>query len=82
MSYGFEFTPRIVQHLQSIERSREAVRLSILPPMVAEGLRFEATVRSTHFSTQIEGNRLTLKEAEAVIEKGQRIPAGMESIIG
>ena len=74
MSYDFEFTPKIVQHLQSIERSREAVRLSILPPLVAEGLRFAAYVRSTHFSTQIEGNRLTLKETEAVIEKGQQIP--------
>jgi len=50
-----------VQYLQKIERVRETVRLTILPPMIAEQLRLQAHVRSTHYSTRIEGNRLTLK---------------------
>ncbi len=74
MSYAYEFTVDIVRALQEIERAREIVRLNVLPPVVAERLRLEAQVRTTHFSTQIEGNRLTLEEAEAVIERNQRIP--------
>ena len=68
MSYAFEFTVDIVRALQEIERARTIVRLIVLPPVVAERLRLEAHVRTTHFSTQIEGNRLTLEEAAAVIE--------------
>lgn len=77
MAYNFTFTPDIVQSLQIIERLREAVRLTILSPMTAEQLRFQARVRSTHYSTQIEGNRLTLKETEQVICQRRLFP-GME----
>ncbi len=77
MSYQFAFTPVIVQYLQIIERVRETVRLTILPPMIAEQLRLQAHVRSTHYSTRIEGNRLTLKETEQVIHQRRLFP-GME----
>jgi hypothetical protein len=59
MPYLFEFTPELVRALQSIERSRTEVQLTVLPPAVAEGLRLRARVHSAHFSTRIEGNRLT-----------------------
>jgi Fic family protein len=68
MTYKFEFTPSIVRYLQTIERVRETVRLTMLPPAVAEVLRYKANIRSTHYSTVIEGNRLTLKETEMVVE--------------
>jgi len=77
VAYNFTFTPDIVQSLQIIERLREAVRLTILSPMTAEQLRFQARVRSMHYSTQIEGNRLTLKETEQVICQRRLFP-GME----
>jgi Fic family protein len=77
MSYRFTFTPAIVQSLQTIERARATVRLTILPPMIAEQLRLQAQVRSTHYSTRIEGNRLTLKEAEQVIHQRRMFP-GLE----
>jgi Fic family protein len=38
-----------------------------IPPAIREELRRRARVRSTHYSTRIEGNRLTLAEAEQVI---------------
>jgi Fic family protein len=38
-----------------------------IPPAVREELRRRARVRSTHYSTRIEGNRLTLAEAELAI---------------
>lgn len=74
MAYRFEFTPEIVRALQTIERARAEVQLTILPPIVAEGLRLRARVRSTHFSTRIEGNRLTLGEAEQVLLEGREFP--------
>jgi len=75
MSYKFTFTTNIVRYLQTIERVRETVRLTILPPMIAEQLRFQAHVRSTHYSTRIEGNRLTLKETEDVIQQKRGFPS-------
>ena len=74
MTYSFSFTPSIVRYLQSIERVRELVRLTILPPLIAEQLRIRAHIRSTHYSTRIEGNRLTLKETEQVIQQGRLFP--------
>lgn len=74
MPYRFTFTPQIVRTLQAIERARAEVQLTVLPPAVAEGLRLRARVRSTHFSTRIEGNRLTLAEAEQVLIEGRKFP--------
>jgi Fic family protein len=69
MSYTFSFTPSIVRNLQIIERVRENIRLTIMPPLLAEELRRQAHIRSTHYSTRIEGNRLTLKETGEVIQQ-------------
>ena len=74
MPYKYSFTPEIVRHLQTIERARAEVTLTVLPPAIAEGLRLRARVRSTHFSTRIEGNRLTLVEAEQVLLEGKDFP--------
>jgi Fic family protein len=74
MTYKYAFTPEIVRHLQTIERARAEVTLTVLPPAIAEGLRLRARVRSTHFSTRIEGNRLTLVEAEQAVLEGQDFP--------
>lgn len=71
MAYRFTFTPEIVRHLQIIERARAEVTLTVLPPAIVERLRLQARVRSTHYSTRIEGNRLTLAEAEQVILDGR-----------
>jgi Fic family protein len=57
-----------------IEAARETMRLTVLPPQVVERLRQEARVRSTHYSTRIEGNRLTLVEAEQAVLAGRRFP--------
>jgi Fic family protein len=74
MTYNYSFTPEIVRHLQTIERARAEVTLTVLPPAIAEGLRLRARVRSTHFSTRIEGNRLTLVEAEQAVLEGKAFP--------
>ncbi len=68
------FTSSIVRDLMAIEAARQMVRLTTLPPALAERLRTQARLRSTHFSTRIEGNRLTLAEAHAAVLGGQRFP--------
>lgn len=50
-----------------IEAARAVVEQVALPPVVESELRRLARVRSTHYSTRIEGNRLTLAEAEQVV---------------
>ena len=81
MAYEFELTPTIVRYLQTIERVRETVRLTVLPPSVAEVLRFQANIRSTHYSTAIEGNRLTLAETEMVVQQGRQFPGRERDVL-
>ena len=74
MNPRYTFTPAIVRDLMEIEAARQAVQLTVLPPAVAEALRQSAWLRATHYSTRIEGNRLTLAEAEQAVMEGRRFP--------
>jgi Fic family protein len=51
-----------------IEAARAVVDHTPLTPAEEADLRHQARIRSTHYSTRIEGNRLTLSEAQQVIE--------------
>lgn len=68
----YTLTPAVVRHLMEIEAARAVVEQVALPPAVESELRRRARVRATHYSTRIEGNRLTLAEAEQVVA-GQRV---------
>lgn len=68
----YSMTPAIVQRLLEIEAVRTAVGMMALPPAVETELRRQARLHATHYSTRIEGNRLTLAEAEQVIQ-GRRV---------
>lgn len=81
MGYSFLFTASIVRNLQIIERVRENIRLTVINPVIAEQLRQQAHIRSTHYSTRIEGNRLTLKETEQVIQQGKLFPGRERDVI-
>ena len=72
MKYLFRFTSEIVRNIQTIERINGTMNLTSIPPVQAEMLRLQAQIRSTHFSTRIEGNRLTLKETEDVLRYGKK----------
>lgn len=63
----YTLTPPAVRALLDIEAARAVVDHTPFPPAVAEELRRRARIRSTHYSTRIEGNRLTLAEAEEVL---------------
>ncbi|MCW0219926.1 MAG: Fic family protein [Prosthecobacter sp.] len=64
---NYSLTPETAKALMAIESARAAVdRLPIHPQLIAS-LRESARLLSTHYSTQIEGNRLTLPEVEQVV---------------
>lgn len=68
----------MVRSLMEIEAARAVVDQAVLPPSALEELRRKARLRSTHFSTQIEGNRLTLAEATAIVEGSRKELRGRE----
>ena len=65
----YTITPSIARRLMEIEAARAVVEHTPLTPTAEAELRHRARVRSTHFSTRIEGNRLTLDEAEHVVSE-------------
>jgi Fic family protein len=71
---SFNFTPAIAKALMEIEACRQAIlRLPLTVPML-ESLRKTARLLSTHFSTQIEGNRLSPSQVEDVLSGGGPFP--------
>ena len=68
----FSYTHQMVEHLMAIEGARRVVDVLPLPPDSAFLLRFEALRRSTHFSTSIEGNQLSLDEVREGIAQADR----------
>jgi Fic family protein len=69
----FQITPEIAAALMQIEAVRRELSGLVIEPQLLISLRETATLVSTHFSTQIEGNRLTLPEVKQVL-KGAKFP--------
>ncbi len=66
----FQITLALTKVLMDIESSRQAVsNLPITVPILTS-LRESARLVSTHYSTQIEGNRLTQEQVEDVLHGG------------
>ena len=69
----YRITGKITSALMQIEACRQAVEGLPIDAKVLRHLRETAVLVATHFSTQIEGNRLTLPEVRAAI-KCARMP--------
>ncbi len=67
----YTLTSSIARGLMQIEAARALVEHTPLTPAVEAELRHRARVRAAHYSTFIEGNRLTLEEAKRVIANEQ-----------
>ncbi|VAW35496.1 hypothetical protein MNBD_GAMMA01-1637, partial [hydrothermal vent metagenome] len=67
---NFKITPALSKILMDIEASRQAVSGLPITVSVLTSLRESARLISTHYSTQIEGNRLTQEQVEDVIQGG------------
>ncbi len=63
----FSITPSIARGLMQIEAARALVDHTPLSPAAEAELRAQARVYAAHYSTFIEGNRLTLAQAKQVV---------------
>jgi Fic family protein len=63
----FKITPRITQALMNIEKCREAIDGLPITTETLISLRESAKLAATHYSTYIEGNRLTQEEVGIVV---------------
>ena len=70
----FRITGRVAKALMSIEADRQIVASLPLTVPMLDSLRRTARLISTHLSTQIEGNQLSPKQVEAVIEGEGNFP--------
>ncbi len=62
----FQITPGIAKALMEVEACRQAVGQCPLTVEMLDSLRRTARLLSTHYSTQIEGNRLSPAQVEQV----------------
>src|SRR3954452_12661396 len=69
----YSLTPAMARRLMEIEAAKAVVEQIPLPAAVVSEMRNRARLRSTHYSTRIEGTRLTLTEAEQVLA-GCKVP--------
>ncbi|MBK6930664.1 MAG: Fic family protein [Saprospirales bacterium] len=71
---NFTITPKIASCLMRIEAAKQAVQDLPITPSVLATLRETARLFSTHYSTMIEGNRLTQEQVSKVIGEKQHFP--------
>jgi len=69
----FSITPKVATSLMRIEAARQAVQDLPITPVVLATLRETARLYSTHYSTMIEGNRLTPEQVSGVIGQRQHV---------
>ena len=74
----FTLTPAIARGLMQIEAARALVDHTPLSPAAEAELRAHARVRAAHYSTFIEGNRLTLGRGKGGHRRRQAEIAGRE----
>ena len=75
---AYNITPQLARRLMEIESARTIVTHTPFLPAVEAELRQRVRIRATHYSTRIEGNRLTLEQAEQVIQEKHLAIQGRE----
>ena len=63
----FTITPSIAKSLMKIEAVKQVIAGLPITPFVLAKLRETALLDSIHYSTKIEGNRLTKEQVQEVI---------------
>ncbi|HZQ29860.1 MAG TPA: Fic family protein [Patescibacteria group bacterium] len=70
----FTITNKILKNIGSIEASKEVIDKAPLLPYYERQFQIDAIVRTVHFGTHIEGNELTINQAEKILQ-GKEISA-------
>lgn len=76
-SPNYQITTKIANALIKIEQIKERIKGLPITPSVLASLRESAKLYSTHYSTLIEGNRLSEKDVQEVIKENRSF-AGRE----
>ena len=67
----FTYTDKIVNYIAEIASAKEVISNAKIIPLYDTKLKQEALIRSSHYSTSIEGNPLNLDEVETLIKNNQ-----------
>ena len=70
----FTITTQLAQLLMRIEEVKSEINNLPITPIVLASLRQSARLRTTHYSTMIEGNQLTSDQVERLIALGSTFP--------
>ena len=70
----YTITASIANNILKIEQIKEQIKNLPVTPHLMASLRESAQLTTTHYSTQIEGNRLTQEEVYEVIKNKKIIP--------
>ncbi len=70
----YRITPKIALLLKRAEELKDQMSDAPLTPSVLASLRKTARLRTVHYTTKIEGNRLTLEQVREVLEQGKQFP--------
>mgnify|MGYP001596118845 FL=1 len=62
----YTITEKILNNLSKIASTREFIEQACLSPELEEKLRRRALLRNAHASTSLAGNKLSLKQVEAL----------------
>ena len=68
----FTYTEKIVNCIAKIASARQIIADARIFPLYAAKLKQEALIRSSHYSTSIEGNPLNLDEVKTLINNNQQ----------
>ncbi|MDP2940591.1 MAG: hypothetical protein Q8O13_11070 [Candidatus Omnitrophota bacterium] len=68
----YTITDKILNNLTDIASAREVIERAYLVPKWEAKLRRQALLRSAHASTALAGNKLSLKQVEALYAKRKK----------
>ena len=80
MESNYKLTNSIVNHISNISASNAILENLPLPAKLQEELHQVAIIKSTHYSTKIEGNLITLEKVQTLL-KGEEIVARPRDIL-
>lgn len=81
----YRITNKLLKNIAGIEAAKEIIVHAPLIPLWERNFQQEALARTVHYSTQIEGNEISLSEAHDIIEeqyyKGEEISSSLREVI-
>ncbi|MBR3140470.1 MAG: Fic family protein [Methanobrevibacter sp.] len=68
----FKYTDKIVKYIAQIASAKEIINNAKIIPLYDTKLKQDALIKSSHYSTSIEGNPLNLEEVKTLINNNQK----------